>query len=198
MIDETIVIIIPAVIAILVFVGALIKTRKNRHKPEPGPHIPTKNRPIGLAIISVLWFLGGIINLYNASTSISVDIDLLPILLELPEWFSFAVPIEIVLSIVIFGLGLIQMYEIYGLWTGKSWAYNLGFLIMILLVVIQSLVAVLYSTCPDYLVYAFDIYPNILGVIGSLAGLGIIYWYFRKPHVREYLGVGEDEVEEDG
>lgn len=132
---------------------------------------------------------GSIYNLYMSSQNISGGLEVLPLLSnpQVPEWFKFGVPAELAINLLVFALGLIQLFTIYGLWTGKSWSYKLALAILVLVAVSWISAAVLYMSAPIEL----EIRESINWVpIGSSIFWMVIYWsYLRKPHVKEYLGV---------
>lgn len=161
----------------------------SEEKVEGAISIEARKRPTGLTIIAILWFLGGIYNLYMSSQVISDDLEVLPHLSDpwVAEWFKFGVPAELAISLLVFALGLIQLFTIIGLWTGKSWSYKLALAIPVLAVVSWISMAALYMSAPIELEIRESI--NWFAVLFSIFWM-IIYWsYLRQPHVKEYLGV---------
>jgi len=153
------------------------------------PSTGVRKRPTGLTIIAILWFLGGIYNLYTSSQTVISDFKALPLLSNplMPSWFKFGLPAELAISILVFALGLVQMFTIYGLWTGKSWSYKLALAIPILIAISWISIAGLYMSAPVQ--YGLGGYINWIAT-GASIFWAIIYWnYLRKPHVKEYLGV---------
>jgi len=71
--------------------------------PPPPQDMRTRRRPKGLTILSILWSLGSIYNLYSGFNAIRLDLEGLPLLSNpsLPEWFRFGIPAELVISIII-------------------------------------------------------------------------------------------------
>ncbi len=152
-------------------------------------------RPVGLTVISAVWLLFGLFNIYSAVQTINIDLENLPYLsgYGVPEWFNMAVPVELTLSVVALCVGLLQVLTIYGLLKGKKYAYKLGLGIPITLPIINTLFVVLYLSAPAGIDLNFN-----LSVYGGLIGGGIfwaiIYWqYLRKPHVKNFMGVFEEE-----
>ena len=150
-------------------------------------------RPVGLTLISVVWLLFGLFNIYSALQTINIDLENLPYLsgYGVPEWFNVAIPVEMVLSITALCLGLLQVVTVFGLLKGKKYSYKLGLGIPIALPVINILFVALYLSAP----VGVDLNINV-GLYGGLIGGGIfwavIYWqYLRKPHVKAYLGIIE-------
>ena len=153
----------------------------------------TDKRPVGLTIISVVWLIFGLFNIYSAFQTINVDIENLPYLsgYGVPEWFNVAIPVEMVLSIVALCLGLLQVVTVFGLLKGKKYSYKLGLGIPIALPIINILFVALYVSAPAGVDLSFNssIYG---GLIGGGIFWAIIYWqYLRKPHVKAYLGIIE-------
>jgi len=177
--------IIVAVLVIIGMAGAIAFARfRKQPKVKKAPPREIMKRPTGLTIIAILWLLGGLYNLYISSQTINSD---LGVLSSLYGWFKFGVPAELAISLLVFALGLAQMFTIYGLWTGKSWSYKLALAIPVLGVVISISLVGLYMSAPIEL----GIRESINWVlVGSSIFWAIIYWsYLRRPHVKEYLGV---------
>ena len=162
--------------------------------PAAQPPVEPMKRPLGLSIISILWLLGGLVNLYIGLNTVIADIGVLPYLSypAMPPWFQFGVPAEI----AIFSVGLIivpiQLATIYGLWAGKSWSYKPALAIPILNAAIGFADAALIYSAPASLELASS--PVVLGtLIGTVVGgilWVIIYWsYLRRPHVKAYLKI---------
>lgn len=103
--------------------------------PPPPPtqeKVEARKRPKGLTILSILWCVGCGYNLYVGLNTIRIDLGVWPILSNplLPEWFRFGIPAELFISIIVTVFGIIQMFTIYGWWTGKSWSYKTAFFII--------------------------------------------------------------------
>lgn len=156
---------------------------------QPQPPAEGMKRPLGLTIISILWLIGGIWNLYTSVTTISMDVELLPYLSHpsIPAWFQMGVPAEIIIYSFLLVLALLQLITIYGLWTGKSWSYRLGLLIPLIIAILTWAELILVVTAPPILelsVYSY-ILPSVMSIIWV-----VIYWaYLRQPHVKKYLKV---------
>jgi len=160
-----------------------------QEKPTPAEG---RKRPTGLTIIAILWFLGGIYNLYMSSQVISDDLEVLPHLSDpwVAEWFRFGVPAELAISLLVFALGIIQMFTIIGLWTGKSWSYKLALATPVLLVTSNILMTTLYMTAPIDLGIREGATENV-GITGmSVFWAILIFFYLRQSHVKEYLRAG--------
>lgn len=157
--------------------------------------LKTKKRPIGITIIAVLWFLGGILTLYTCSQEISAGIELLPYLsnLSTPKWFNFGIPTILAVNLLAFALGLIQIFAVYGLWTGKSWSYKLALSIPVLAVVIDISLVGLYMSAPVWL--GLREYIDWVSVGSKIFWMIIYLSYFRGPHVKEYLEVSTARME---
>jgi len=148
-----------------------------------------RKRPTGLTVIAILWFLGAIYNLYMSSQTINADLEALPHLSDpwVAEWFKFGVPAELGISLLVFALGLIQMFTIFGLWTGKSWSYRLALAIPLLAAVSWISMTGVYMSAPIELGIRESInwFPVGMSVLWIF-----VYWsYLRQPHVKKYLRV---------
>jgi hypothetical protein len=151
--------------------------------------IKKRKRPLGLTIITIVWLLGGLYNIYQSYQTIIMGIEVLPYYSDpaLPEWFRFGLPAELASAIIVFVLGFIQLITIYGLWTGKSWSYKPALVVPILNAFTWIFVAAIYLSAP--IEFGFREAINYFGVGGSIFWV-IVYWsYLRQLHVKEYLGV---------
>lgn len=146
-------------------------------------------RPLGLTVISILWLLGGIFNLYTSSQVIGTDLEALPFLSfpTVPEWVRFALPIDLAIGVLSFFLGLVQLFTIYGLWTGKSWSYKLALAIPILIVFTWISAVGLYASAPAE--YGLLTSVEWGGLLASVFYASVYWVYLRKRHVKEYLGI---------
>jgi len=153
-----------------------------------------RKRPVGLTVLAILWFLGGLYNLYQGSQAISLDLEVLPLLNSpnMPEWFKFGVPAELAISLFVFVLGLLQIFATYGLWTGKPWSYKLALAVPILNAVSWLSVAVLYASAPIEFEIAdpFDWVSAFFSIFWAIIFLS----YLRQSHVKEYLKVKQVEA----
>jgi len=157
--------------------------------PSVEERVERPKRPLGLTVIAVLWLLGGIYNLFMSSQTIGSDLQVLPLLSRptVPEWFKFGVPVELAINLVGFALGLVQLFTIYGLWTGKSWSYRLALAVPLLAVVLLASQVGLYESAPVEL----DLLKAALWVsLVTGIAFAVVYWnYLRQGHVKKYLGV---------
>ena len=152
-----------------------------------------QKRSDGLTAIAILWFIGALLNVLNSFLVLSQGVAALPYLSNsgLHEWFSFGVPVEIVLSGIVLALGLVQMVAVFGLWTGKKYSYKLALTVAVFLVVLSVCFVVLYSTAPAELGLISSVGSSVFGLAVGLVFLVVIWWYLRKPHVKAFLGVAE-------
>jgi len=107
-------------------------------------------RPDGITAIAILWFLGGIYNVYVSFQTISTDVSFLPYLSDsaVHSWFSFGLPAEIAISLLSLFLGLLQIVTVFGLWMGKKYSYRLALLVPIILVIGYVCSIALYASAP--------------------------------------------------
>ena len=150
----------------------------------------TSGRPMGLTFIAIAWFIFGLINIFGALMTINTDLEVLPYLsgYGVHEWFAFAVPIELVLSIITLCVGLLQVVTIYGLLKGIKFAYKCGIYIPVAILVLNLLSLELYFSAPAEIGFGFNsVFWGAL--IGSGIGLVIYLQYFRKPHVKAFFGI---------
>ncbi|RLE62956.1 MAG: hypothetical protein DRJ38_08645, partial [Thermoprotei archaeon] len=115
----------------------------------------------------------------------------LPIALPLGTIFLFLVA-------VLFILGLIELAIAWGLWTGKTWAWwleviftGLGILMQIGNLALTLLGAVALLSYPRVLPGTI---ASIISIIIGLCINVLIIWYFFRPHVKAYFGMGPVET----
>ena len=152
-----------------------------------------QKRPNGLTAIAILWFVGALLNILNSLLVLNQGAAALPYLSSygLNEWFSFGVPIEMVLSGLVLALGLVQIVAVFGLWTGKKYSYRLALAIPVVHSVLNVCFVVLYATAPAELGLTSSVGFSVFGLAVGLVFLVVIWWYLRKPHVKAFLGVTE-------
>ncbi len=184
---EIIVLVILLVALGILCVLVVLEWQKKKQSTET-----QKKRPLGLSIIAILWLIGGIITTYLSADAIREGYAALPYLENplLHEWFRIGIPVEIALSILGFGFGIIQIFTIFGLWIGKSWSYKLALSVPLLIVFSHVSITVLYLSAPPE--YGIQESLNWVPLIFSIL-FAVIYWsYLRKPHVRRFLGIWLD------
>lgn len=193
------------ILAIVVVVAGaaavVIISRRPRKAPAPiyipSPAVPPSTatttsvlkRPNGLTIITVLWGIAGIYNLYTSAHVISDDWRVIPRLSSplIDPWLRAGLPLELILSVCIFFFALAQFVTIYGLWTRKSWSYYAALVLPIILEVFNTLFLVLYASAPGslHLAYSNDVVFVAMGVFWI-----VTYWrYIRQPFIKYYLNV---------
>ena len=153
-----------------------------------------QKRPAGLTAIAILWFVGALLNILNSLLVLNQGVAALPYLSNsgLHSWFSFGVPIEMVLSGIVLALGLVQIVTVFGLWTGKKYSYKLALAVPVVHVVLNVCFVALYATAPAELGLISHVWVlSVFGLAVGLAFLVVIWWYLRKPHVKAFLGVAE-------
>jgi hypothetical protein len=167
--------------------------------PKPIPYYPyttapqpQPTRPKGIIIISILWVLGGLYNIYTGTTNFFIDTSLMAEVSSynqrVQDWLSIALPIDIVIVVVFVGLGIMQIVTITGLLRGKRWSYYAG----ISIPVIAFTGLVIQTTLGMFAPLSFE--ENVATVpifllAGSLLGLFIYTGYLRLPHVKAWLKV---------
>ena len=148
-------------------------------------------RPIGLTLIAIGWLISGIINIYLASEIVRGDLEGLQYLSAplISEWFGFAVPTELTLSILVLCLGVLQILAVPGLLVGKKYSYRLALAIPVAFVIVNLAFLGLYSSAPSTINLGKSmVYPAVSAVVGMF--WVIVYWkYLEKPNLKTYLGV---------
>ena len=108
-------------------------------------------RPFGLTLLAILWFFAGLLNAFWSFQDISVYYQILPYLsspLYIHEWFKFAIPVGLGLSVAILGLSLLQLVIVPGLLLGKPYSYKPTLIVSILFVIVNVLMTMLYTSAP--------------------------------------------------
>jgi hypothetical protein len=150
-------------------------------------------RPEGITAIAILWFLGGVYNVYVSFQTISTDVSFLPYLSDsaVHSWFSFGLPTEIAINLLSLFLGLLQIVTVFGLWTGKKYSYRLALLVPIILVIGYVCSIALYASAPTELGLLSGAGMLVIGLVMGVFWLGVYWQYIDKPHVKAFLGVAE-------
>lgn len=153
-------------------------------------------RPDGVTLIAIFWFIFGLINVYLSFQTISLDLEVLPLLSNLSgiySWLSFGVPAELVLATLVLCLGFIQIVTVPGLWTGKPYSYKLALIVPILLLIGNVSSVGLYASAPAELDLGFNVGSWVFPLVMSMVWV-IIYWqYLGKPHVQAFLGIKQSQ-----
>jgi len=148
-------------------------------------------RPTGLTLIAIVWLISGIINIYLASEIVRGDLESLPYLSLswISEWFGFAVPTELTLSIFVLCLGVLQILVVPGFLAGKKYSYRLALAIPVAFMIVNLAFLGLYSSAPSEIDLGNSmVYPVVSVVVGMFWVL--VYWkYLEKPNLKTYLGV---------
>lgn len=150
-------------------------------------------RPIGLTIIAILWLISGIIHIYLASEIVRGDLEALEYLslswIPEWEWFSFVVPTELTLSIIVLCLAVLQILTVPGLLAGKKYSHRLALATPVAFVIVNLALLGLYLSAPSGIDLGNSlIYPAVSVAVNVLWVL--VYWkYLAKPDLKTYLGV---------
>lgn len=139
-------------------------------------------RPVGISVIAVLEALGGVglfilAALFAAlSTAGGFWQDLIEMygatyISNIGELIT-AIALAIAAVFAIFGI--LSFICAYGLWNGKGWAWYLSVILLVL-----GLIGSLLSLAGN----------PVGGIIGLIIG-GLILWYFFRPYVKAFFGLG--------
>ena len=135
-------------------------------------------RPSGVAILSILAALGGILCLIGAAVLgilAGTWSEFIETMVEeygagaIPGVGGFLTGIIMAIAAVAAIIGILYLINAYGLWVGKSWAWWLTIILSVL-----GIIGGLLSL------------P--VGIIGIIIYILIIY-YFTRPHVKEFFGL---------
>ena len=141
------------------------------------------SRPLGVAILSVLSIIGGIIYVVGGVVLFSLGGFLISFFLiegnvssmnGIPFTFMGLLQgLMMVVSIIVIIIGIMAILVGYGLWTGKEWAR--------ILTIVFSIFGII-----------FGIFTLPTGIIVILIDV-IIIWYLTRPHVVDWFrGVHEN------
>jgi hypothetical protein len=150
------------------------------------PSLP--KRPLGISIICVLWFLGGLINLFAGFSGLSGDLNGFGLLSsyssDVASWASWAIPLDATIMSAVIIIGLLQFATIYGFWNRKPWSRKYAVNLLIALVLANWIEVALQLAAPSYL----GIQPDfILPVFGTV--MAVVYLsYLNRDYVKKYLG----------
>jgi len=139
-------------------------------------------RPIGISIISVLEALAGILLFILAAffAALSTAGSFLESLIEtygatyIPNIGDLITAIALAIAAVFAIFGILSFVSAYGLWTGKGWAWYLS-VILLVIGLIGSLLSIPGNP--------------VGGIVGLVIG-GLILWYFFRPYVKAFFGLG--------
>lgn len=154
-------------------------------------HTPVQSllkRPTGITILCILWFFGGLINLFGGLGGLGDDLYALSVLDSLPStvrlWASWAVPMETLLVTATVIMGLLQFATIYGLWNRKRWSRKSGIGLTMGLVAVNWIETFLLMTAPASLRIQPDFAIVVIGTV-----MAVVYVsYLKAAHVKKYLG----------
>jgi hypothetical protein len=153
---------------------------------------PKPKRPTGIIIMSILWIIGGIYNIFNSLSIYQADATLLSEIADysgrLGVWWSWSLPIEMAIASMFVIMGIMQLVTVTGLLSGKRWAYYSGLIIAILAFVGVACQTILIMTAPLSSNEILASLP-IFNLIGNLFFMVIYASYLRAPNVRIWLGI---------
>ena len=135
-------------------------------------------RPVGISVISVLAALVGVCFFLGAAlfAALSTAGDFLQSAIEtygstvIPDIGSLLTAIALGIAGVLTIFGVLYLVTAYGLWTGRSWAYMLSMVLLVLDIILGLLL--------------------LPGGIVIIIVAGVLLWYFMTPAVKAFLGQG--------
>ena len=162
-------------------------------------------RPLGVTILAVLNALSGIFTLlvgigFAALMALGMLAFLKETIREIEHSMPLAIPAGLIagflliIIIILIVVGLVNLVIAWGLWTGKVWAWWLT-------VIFSGIGALAALANLGFTVFRF---ARVLGHPGVMVGMGIsvgsnlvslaidllIIWYFFRPHVKAFFGMG--------
>jgi len=135
-------------------------------------------RPIGISVISVLEALAGVLLFILAAffAALSTAGSFLQDLIEtygatsMPNMGNLITAVALGIAAFFAILGILAFVSAYGLWTGRGWAWYLSVILLIIELILSLL------SLPG-------------GIVGLVIG-GLILWYFFRPYVKAFFGLG--------
>ena len=148
-------------------------------------------RPIGVSLIAILWLISGIIHGYLAYVIIGGDLESLQYLSwpEISEWFVYAVPTELTLSIIVLCLAVLQILTVPGLLAGKKYSRRLALAIPVAFVIVNLAFLGLYFSAPHNITLGNSmLFPALSSNVGMFWVI-VYFKYLEKPNVKTFLGI---------
>lgn len=139
-------------------------------------------RPVGISVIAVLEALAGVLLFIFAAffAALSTAGSFLQDLIEtygatyISNIGDLITAIALGIAAVFAIFGILAFVCAYGLWNGKGWAWYLS-VILLVLALIGSLLSLAANPAS--------------GIIGLIIE-GLILWYFFRPYVKAFFGLG--------
>ncbi len=124
------------------------------------------DRPLGVSILAILGFIGGAFMLLTGAIFAAMLPTMSLYIHQMPQMASIFIKFG---SIIFLVMGLVSLVVSYGLWTGKTWAWWIYIVILVL-----GLISAILS-----------LPPGITGLIIN----GVVLYYMTRGHVKRYFGV---------
>lgn len=146
-------------------------------------------RPAGIAWLAVLWSIGVIILIIRSLNLLIGDLGYFPLLSDpnVPEWYRFGLPAEMVLSIFVILVGFLALYVVYGLYTAKSWSYIPALATPLFALVLNVAETFLYASAPSEAEMGYTVAASFIIALISSFWLLVVWFYVPKLHVKQYL-----------
>jgi hypothetical protein len=162
--------------------------------------LEAKKRPNGIVIIALLWVIISAFSINNGLETIGYATSEIPFLNDPsePEWFRMAVPADIALSLLTVVVGIVALFVVYGLFTAKSWSYNLAFAIPVSAAIANGSKAALYSSAPADEGFAGDFALYLALTLINLVWIVVTLVYLRRLYVKQYLGISSAKLPSSG
>jgi hypothetical protein len=153
----------------------------------------TKKRPLGVAVLAILWLLFGVYTIYASVQPILGDIDTLNNMAHYGysgSWLNLGIPVELCLYIGVLFLGVVQIVSAVGLLKGSKSLYRLALVVLVAFVLVNLGAVILYYTGQAAFVILTNLFTVALLTFFLQIILAGIYWtYLKKTHVMAYFGI---------
>ena len=150
-------------------------------------------RPDGISIISVLWLLSGLHNLFISSITIFLNQAVLTSfgVWELEPLLGFRFTVETTIGYLNLFLGVLQILTAFWLWKGNNYSYKLALVVPIIMVASNFCSIALYASAPFPFGIGFTVEGNVVGTAWNIVWLSIFWWYLRRSDVKAFLDIGQ-------
>jgi hypothetical protein len=128
-------------------------------------------RPTGVAVLSILMFLGGAVDIGTAALFLFLGTVTLPTLALLPS-LQLAGTLLLLLSIIPLIFAVISFVLGFGLWKGRSWAWTWTLISSIIGLIVSAAGLIIGFGLVGVVIYAFFIFYLTRGRVKSYFGKG--------------------------
>lgn len=139
-------------------------------------------QPLGIALLSIPFFIAGLYNIFAGFTNASIEIQDIYMygFSQLPDFYQLIVVVYVVIALITISVGAGQLTTVYGFWTRKYWSQKSGKTLPIF-AILTSIFQYLLLTNLGYSGISL-IFP-----VANIVAAIITIWYLRLDHVKTWL-----------